>query len=284
MVSKRQVLARKRYKEANPELFPKPESTPPKDPNMKMKKKTKSKFKRKKSYNSKETKTFQSKFSKHPLRVPGMKPGESCYICKALDHIAKHCPEKAQWEKNKICLLCRHRGHSLKNCPNKNDETMDKKLCYNCGETGHSLAMCTQPLQDGGTKFANCFICNQCGHLSKNCPQNTHGIYPKGGACKVCGGVTHLAKDCPNKGYKGYNSAASGVSKISNEEETPRGQVTKFVSGDDLDDDFITEDEHSSKNNKSSESKGGPGTATDFKDKNVKSKKKQGTKVVNFVG
>ncbi|GMP24451.1 hypothetical protein CsSME_00001715 [Camellia sinensis var. sinensis] len=284
MVSKRQVLARKRYKEANPELFPKPESTPPKDPNMKMKKKTKSKFKRKKSYNSKETKTLQSKFSKHPLRVPGMKPGESCYICKALDHIAKHCPEKAQWDKNKICLLCRHRGHSLKNCPNKNDETMDKKLCYNCGETGHSLAMCTQPLQDGGTKFANCFICNQRGHLSKNCPQNTHGIYPKGGGCKVCGGVTHLAKDCPNKGYKGYNSAASGVNKMSNEEETPRGQVTKFVSGDDLDDDFITEDAHSSKNNKSSESKGGPAPATDFKDKNVKSKKKQGTKVVNFVG
>jgi hypothetical protein len=32
MVSQRQRLARKRYREANPELFPKPEPTPPKDP------------------------------------------------------------------------------------------------------------------------------------------------------------------------------------------------------------------------------------------------------------
>ncbi|KAJ0041901.1 hypothetical protein Pint_17448 [Pistacia integerrima] len=273
MVSERQKLARKRYKEEHPELFPKPEPTAPKDPDKKKKKKT---FKRKKS-ESKEprdpNKPIKKSFKKHPLRVPGMKPGESCYICKAKNHIAKHCPEKAQWEKNKICLLCRHRGHSLKNCPSKSEETESKKMCYNCGKTGHSLAQCPQPLQDGGTKFASCFICKEQGHLSKNCPQNTHGIYPKGGCCKICGGVTHLAKDCPNKG-----SRSSAPTRIEAFEDMPRGQVTKFVSGDDLDGDFVIE-ETSSGNKDKSASKVGP--VSDSKDGNVKSKKKQGTKVAN---
>lgn len=102
MVSQRQRLARKRYKEANPEKFPKPEPTPPKDPNKKKKKK--SNFKRKKSDSEGPTKGNKrlSTHKKHPLRVPGMKPGESCFICKAQDHIAKNCPQKAQWERNKV--------------------------------------------------------------------------------------------------------------------------------------------------------------------------------------
>lgn len=272
MVSRRQKLARKRFKEENPGLFPKAEPTPPKDPN----KKKKTKFKRKKSDSKDPNKPKRPSRSKHPLRVPGMKPGESCFICRAQDHIAKHCPEKAQWEKNKICLLCRHRGHSLKNCPNKNDETMDKKLCYNCGESGHSLAECSQPLQDGGTKFASCFICNERGHLSKNCPKNTHGIYPKGGCCKICGGITHLARDCPNKANR---SSSTGFGKGYEIEDRPRGKVTKFISGDDLDDDFTVDDTLG----KLAESKVDP-DASDLKDNHVKPKKKQGPKVVNFVG
>ncbi|WCJ36652.1 Actin-depolymerizing factor [Euphorbia peplus] len=231
MVSQRQRLARKRFKSDNPNLFPEPEPTPPKDPNKK--KKNKTTFKKKKS----DSKPLKKSFSKHPLRVPGMKPGESCYICKAKDHIAKSCPQKDEWEKNKICLLCRHRGHSLKRCPNKKDDTVDKKLCYNCGETGHSLSNCPRPLQNGGTKYASCFICNGHGHLSKNCPKNTHGIYPKGGCCKICGGVTHLARDCPEKGNRGaFTTAREG-------DERPRPKVTKFLDGDDLDDDFIAENQ-----------------------------------------
>ena len=58
--------------------------------------------------------------------------------------------------------------------------------------------------------------------------------------------------------------------------------MTKFVSGDDLDDDFLTEDTYSGNKSKSSESKGGP--ASDFKESSVKGKTKQGPKVVNFVG
>lgn len=100
MVSKRQKLARQRFKEANPELFPKPEPTPPKDPGKKKKKLTK--FKRKKEDPNNPKKLIHGK--NHPLRVPGMKPGDSCYICKAPEHIAKNCPEKAQWEKNKVQL------------------------------------------------------------------------------------------------------------------------------------------------------------------------------------
>ncbi|XAR71717.1 hypothetical protein NMG60_11018116 [Bertholletia excelsa] len=283
MVSQRQRLARKRYREEHPEQFPKPEPAIPTDPSKKKKKQ--SKFKRKRA-DGKESKSSANpnkmKVRKHPLRVPGMKPGESCFICKAQDHIAKHCPAKAQWEKNKICLLCRHRGHTLKNCPNKTDEVMDKKMCYNCGETGHSLAKCPQPREDGGTKFANCFICNERGHLSKNCPKNAHGIYPKGGCCKICGNITHLAKDCPQKGSKGSN-AAIGSGNASAAVEMPTRRVTKFVGGDDLDDDFMTEDTYTGNKNKSSDTKDDH-PVTDSEDRSVKSKKKQGTKVVNFVG
>nr|GEY26002.1 zinc finger CCHC domain-containing protein 9 [Tanacetum cinerariifolium] len=210
MVSKRQILARRKFKQENPDLFPKPEPTPPKDPNKKKKKK-KSEFKRKKNDPKKPS------TKKHPLRIPGMKPGDSCFICKADNHIAKNCPEKAQWEKHKICLLCRQRGHSLKNCPDKKEDNIDQKLCYNCGGFGHSLAMCPQPLEDGGTKYATCFICKEQGHLSKDCPKNAHGIYPKGGCCKLCG--------------------ATGIENIA------RGQVTKFSSGDDLEDDFTMIDD-----------------------------------------
>lgn len=104
MVSKRQRLAKKRYREEHPDQFPKPEPTAPKDPDKKKKKKM-SKFKRKKSESNDPNKPFRKGFTKHPLRVPGMKPGESCYICKAKEHIAKHCPDKAQWEKNKVCFF-----------------------------------------------------------------------------------------------------------------------------------------------------------------------------------
>ncbi|KAJ6410824.1 hypothetical protein OIU84_007558 [Salix udensis] len=276
MVSKRQRLARKIYKQENPELFPKPEPTPPKDPNKKKKKK--SLFKRKKPDPKDPNKENKKGFRKHPLRVPGMKPGDSCFICKAQDHIAKLCPQKDEWEKNKICLLCRHRGHSLKRCPKKNDEIMDQKLCYNCGETWHSLSQCPQPREDGGTKFANCFICNERGHLSKDCPKNTRGIYPKGGCCKICGGVTHLARDCPDKGKGGDTAFGRGAI---GRDIRPTGRVTKFISGDELGDDFMTENMYSFPKDKPTDSKGVP---PDSKDGHVKSKKKQGPKVVNFVG
>lgn len=53
----------------------------------------------------------------------------------------------------------------------------------------------------------------------------------------------------------------------------PQGQVTKFVSGDDLEDDFLTEDKDKE-------------PVSDLKDdNNVKpKKKKQGPKIVKFVG
>ena len=58
--------------------------------------------------------------------------------------------------------------------------------------------------------------------------------------------------------------------------------MTKFVSGDDLDDDFLAEDTHRGNKSKSSESKGCP--ASDCKENSVKGKKKQEPKVVSFVG
>ncbi|KAD5961249.1 hypothetical protein E3N88_12722 [Mikania micrantha] len=267
MVSKRQILARRRFKQEHPELFPKPEPAVPKDPNKKKKKK-KSNFKRKKSDNNDPSKPKRSTSKKHPLRIPGMRPGDSCFICKADNHIAKNCPEKAQWEKHKV-LFVLQRGHSLKNCPDKNEDNINKKLCYNCGEFGHSLASCPLPVQDGGTQYATCFVCKQQGHLSKDCPKNAHGIYPKGGCCKICSGVTHLAKDCPNKSARSFGMSTTGV------EGMARGRVTKFTSGDDLEDDFTVIDDGKEKN------KSVPKADTDFSESSVKVKKKQGMKVAN---
>ncbi|PON90865.1 ADF/Cofilin/Destrin [Trema orientale] len=129
----------------------------------------------------------------------------------------------------------------------------------------------------GGTKFATCFICNETGHLSKNCPKNTHGIYPKGGCCKICGGVTHLAKDCPdkNKGKSNNNSAVASKAIRASTDGRPRGQVTKFVSGDDLEDDFMAEVTYVGKKDKSTEPKP---SASNSQESNLKSKKKQGPK------
>lgn len=55
-------------------------------------------------------------------------------------------------------------------------------------------------------------------------------------------------------------------------EERPMGQVTKFVSGDDIEDDFMTDDIHSGDKKK-------PAKSTED---HVKPKKKEGPKVVNF--
>lgn len=60
------------------------------------------------------------------------------------------------------------------------------------------------------------------------------------------------------------------LSAIIRNQERPSGQVTRFVSGDDIEDDFITDDISSGDKNKSSKSKDG----------HVKPKK--GPKVVNF--
>ncbi|KAB2596673.1 hypothetical protein D8674_032123 [Pyrus ussuriensis x Pyrus communis] len=276
MVSKRQREARRKFRAEHPELAKQP--TPPKDPTKKKEKK--SSFKRKKAP-SDPAKPSRNPHRKHPLRVPGMKPGDCCFICKSTEHIAKLCPEKVQWDKHKICLYCRQRGHSIKNCLNKKDDSVAEKLCYNCGENGHSLSNCPYPLEHGGTKFAKCFICNGTGHLSKNCPQNTHGIYPKGGSCKICGGVTHLAKDCPNKSSSSTSAGRSAHSW--KESDLPRGKVTKFLSGDDLEDDFSFIDEK--KNGVTQDKSAGTVCPASLsQESTVKSKKKQGPKVVNFVG
>ncbi|CDY31906.1 BnaC09g28380D [Brassica napus] len=286
MVRRRQRLARKRYKEAHPEQFPKPEPTPPKDPD---KKKKKSLFKKKKPGPMRKGSS-----TRHPLRVPGMKPGEGCYICKSKTHIAKLCPEKSEWERNKdksllmvkfleflyvgkklnVDTLIDHfiLGHSLKNCPDKNDDSsFEKKLCYNCVDTAHSLSHCPQPLEDGGTKFASCFICKEHGHISKNCPQNKHGVYPMGGCCIGCGSVAHLVKDCPDK-----LNRDSAPTKSSRFDATPRGKLTKF-SGDDLEDDFY-EEPKSSKKIKTSDD---VITPDNLDEKSILKKK---PKIVNFFG
>lgn len=180
--------------------------------------------------------------SKHPLRVPGMRPGEGCFICKGTDHIAKLCPTKDARDRKKICLHCRKIGHTLKNCP-ASFESQESKFCYNCGEDGHRLADCKKPLKDGGTGFAECFVCKTKGHLSKNCPTNPHGIYPKGGCCKLCQGVTHLAKDCPTKKPGGRTKLQISTSVAKASAPGGGGKRTVFQSGDDLGDDFVSDDE-----------------------------------------
>ncbi|XP_074560978.1 uncharacterized protein LOC141817210 [Curcuma longa] len=272
MVSKRQKEARKRFEEANPR--PKDAATSIPKAEKRTKKSKEGGFRKK---------SGTSALRKHPLRVPGMRPGESCYICKSTGHIAKQCPEKVLWERKKICLLCRQRGHSLKNCP-ESYSTNEKKMCYNCGEVGHSLSKCPLPIEDGGTKFANCFICKEQGHLSKNCPKNAHGVYPKGGSCKICGEVTHLARYCPRKGNKSLPTS-TGEHKFfddPNPDEDKQRSHNIRLSGDDLEDDFVEANTlQSKKNGVSSDLASGIGMEDVAK--NIREKtKKQGPKIVNF--
>ncbi|KAL5994341.1 hypothetical protein ACLOJK_024390 [Asimina triloba] len=99
MVSKRQSLARKRFREENPHPFPQQPNQNHDNNNLRKKNKSKK--------ISKETDAAGKKkklLRKHPLRLPGMKPGEGCFICKAADHIAKLCPKKSLWEKDKVLL------------------------------------------------------------------------------------------------------------------------------------------------------------------------------------
>lgn len=250
MVTKRQRLARRKYLESHGDSV----QTIDRDVN-KTKTDRDSKKRKRKSGESKNAggdvkaskKPELKSLRKHPLRVPGSKPGEGCFICGASDHIAKACPTKERWDSKKICLLCRERGHTMKHCYN-NQQNHDTKYCYNCGQTGHRLSECPEPIQNGGTAFAECFLCKERGHLSKNCPTNTHGIYPKGGSCKICGGLTHLAKDCPEKNTKKLASGRGQTKlQISREPATAakpgeQGKRIVFLSGDDLEDDFILND------------------------------------------
>ncbi|XP_042430694.1 uncharacterized protein LOC122017205 [Zingiber officinale] len=95
MVSKRQNEARKRLEETNPRPEDATTSIPKAEKGMKSRN-----TKRRKEGGFKK-KSGTSAIRKHPLRVPGMRPGESCYICKSTSHITKLCPEKAVWERKK---------------------------------------------------------------------------------------------------------------------------------------------------------------------------------------
>lgn len=232
--------------------------------------------------------------TKHPLRVPGKKPGDGCFICKSTDHVARACPHKLGKDRKKICLFCREIGHTLKNCPSKQNG-QERKFCYNCGEAGHRLAECKEPLKDGGTSFAECFLCKEKGHLSKNCPSNAHGIYPKGGSCKICGGVTHLAKDCPEKGNTTRLNGAGRVKLHISKEAAPtlgnHARRVVFGSGDDLEDDFVgmeddeakVDKEHSSPKPKGQAWKSKTGQISLSSLKPVVKKVKSSPKVVNFL-
>ncbi|CAN6487046.1 unnamed protein product [Victoria cruziana] len=210
MVSKRQRVARRRFREEHdggggetPFLL-RPEAG---DGGTRKKKQKNNKRDRCSSAKNGRSAKFMKKSNglrKHPLRVPGMKPGDSCFICEAQDHVAKNCPTKATWDKNKICLLCRQKGHSLKNCPKFCGDK--EKKCYNCGGMGHSLSKCLLPLQD------------------------------------VCGGITHLAKHCPSKDNNS-TAIHSETDRTSNElANSAHTRRIVFSSGDDLEDDFTVEE------------------------------------------
>ena len=65
--------------------------------------KKKSIRKPKKGHSSSSSSSSKSKV--HPLRVPGSKPGDGCFICKSSSHVAKTCPQKISKDKNKVCFL-----------------------------------------------------------------------------------------------------------------------------------------------------------------------------------
>lgn len=99
--NKRQRLAKKAYLDKN-EHLPKPaasegEGLP-----------SSSNALRKESRTDSSTSRNKNKFGEtrkpptHPLRVPGMRPGEACFLCKGTGHIAKNCPQKEGSDRKKV--------------------------------------------------------------------------------------------------------------------------------------------------------------------------------------
>lgn len=70
------------------------------------------------------------------------------------------------------------------------------------------------------------------------------------------------------------------MSPVAETEEAQKPKVTKFFSGDDLEDDFIMDETPAKKDKSSAFVADNSGS----KDGHVKAKRKQGTKVVTFVG
>nr|TKS04443.1 Actin-depolymerizing factor 7 [Populus alba] len=238
MVSKRQKLARKRFKGEHPELFPKPEPTLLKDP--------KQEEEEKELAQEKKLKTILPNFALKNLSGKGIR-----YVCfvgtVGIASSVVLTRMTRLWIRNRVTIV-EKKGIRFLNVFSQ--EKMWEDLLSG-GEF---------KIEHRGTKFANCFICKERGHLSKDCPKNTRGIYPKGGCCKVCGGVTHLARDCPDKGLRG--SAATGK-EATGREVRPTGRVTRFVSRDELDDDFMTGNMYSIPEDKSSDSKIDPSDSKD---------------------
>ncbi|CAF2323460.1 unnamed protein product [Brassica napus] len=240
--------------------------------------------------------------TRHPLRVPGMKPGEGCYICKSKTHIAKVCcntrlllsrdrPDDFSYKQFPTYVACTN-GPSccgmsemldlgcfrLDRFPSTSQEgLLESHIVWNDGPNSHPKAR--------GTKFASCFICKEHGNISKNCPQNKHGVYPMGGCCKVCGSVAHLVKDCPDKLNRDSapTKSSSNIFCFKRLKRRIRCYTTRQTHqvqyGDDLEDDFY-EEPKSSKKNKTFDDVITP----DNVDEKRILKKKQGPTIVNFFG
>ncbi|GKV31139.1 hypothetical protein SLEP1_g39873 [Rubroshorea leprosula] len=228
-----------------------------------------------------------------------------CLLCRQRGHSLKNCPIKNDENMDKkLCYSCGETGNSLAKCSQPHQDSswpfsstknaligfckydysfLLKKIgviwcCIRCCwkfmlEFVENILK--RELQEGRATgpFGPIHPSISPGPLSSLALRAFFFYFLWGGGCKICGSVTHLAKDCPNKGSEVPPTAGKeGNTSIENEDR-PRRQITKFTSGDDLDDDFRVEDSASKVQNTSNS-----------KDMNVKSKKKQGPKVVKFVG
>lgn len=95
-----------------------------------------------------------------------------------------------------------------------------------------------------------------------------------------------MAKNCPSKGDKNHVAAGGlGNTDKSNEYGESRQGHVVFGSGDDLEDDFLAEETTTGNKGNTSHSKADSvSEGVQVEKNNVKPKKKQGPKVVNFVG
>lgn len=97
MVNKRRREARKKYREEHKDEIEEKSEQPV------VKKVIKKKMVPRKKTNSD---------SKHPLRVAGFKPGDSCFICKSPGHRAKECSQMRPSDAKKVSRLdCSFNGY-----------------------------------------------------------------------------------------------------------------------------------------------------------------------------
>ena len=72
----------------------------------------------------------EMRIQKFEQKAGGVKKKEtrSCYICKEVGHLAKHCKKKKKVNPNIRCYHCGEKGHLIKQCPTRKEDKKEGRI------------------------------------------------------------------------------------------------------------------------------------------------------------